>query len=458
MSYIVTNKWLRAGFGEPLRKYFAESGAVEEIVDFGHAPIFPDADVFPCIIVLRKPEMDEKPDGEVRVTEFPRDALGKVGIEEYAEEHGHTVPRSRFTSAAWSLETSDVDDLMAKLRNNGVPLAEFAGVRPYRGVLTGLNEAFLIDTAVRDRLVREDPKSSEVIKPYLRGQDIKRWSPEWRDLWMIFARRGIDIDAYPAVKRHLEQFRDRLEPKPKDWSGGRWPGRKPGSYKWYEIQDTIDYYELFEGPKIIHTDITWRPQFAFTDEPTYLVNTAYMWPTSDPWVLAVVNSPLMWSYMWRNATHGKDEALRLIYSFVETLPIAPPTDEAREEAEGIVERLIAAAKAERGSRREALDWLRIEFGVEAPGKKLEDLAALGPEDFIAEVRKRRPKSEGRLTPGALRDLRSGYEELATPAKEARVESASLERRLSDLVNKSYGLTEDEIALMWKTAPPRMPGV
>jgi hypothetical protein len=102
-------------------------------------------------------------------------------------------------------------------------------------------------------------------------------------------------------------------------------------------------------------------------------------------------------------------------------------------------------------------WTTVEFGIEKPGKKLEDIAALNADSFITEVRKRRPKSEGRLTPGALGDLRSGYEELAIPAKEARAESGGLERRLSDLVNKAYGLTEEEISLMWSTAPPRMPG-
>ena len=231
-------------------------------MDFGHAPIFPDADVFPCIVVLGKPELDEnRGGGSVRVAEFPREVLGKVRIKSYVEKHGHTVPGKRFGKSPWSLEPQAVDDLMHKIQQNGVPLAEFAGVKPYRGILTGLNEAFLIDTPTRDRLVREDPCSAEILKPYLRDQDIKRWSPEWSGLWMIFARRGIDIDAYPAIKRYLLQYRERLEPRPKDWSDGTWPGRKPGPYKWYEIQDSIDYWKLFEQPKILYPDITWRSSF-----------------------------------------------------------------------------------------------------------------------------------------------------------------------------------------------------
>ncbi len=94
--------------------------------------------------------------------------------------------------------------------------------------------------------------------------------------------------------------------------------------------------------------------------------------------------------------------------------------------------------------------------MEKPGQKLEDFAALDADAFVEEVRKRRPKSEGRLTPAAFRDLRSGYTEMATPVREERAEAAALERRLSDLVNRAYGLRPEEVDLLWSTAPPRTP--
>jgi hypothetical protein len=182
MSFIVTNKWLRAGYGEPLREYFASEGVIEEIVDFGHAPIFEDTDVFPCIVLLRKPLRDEpEEDRGVRVVEFPREALS-ADIATYVRENAHTVPRKRFGKNAWCLETSAVDVLMEKIRENGVPLAEYVSVQLYRGVVTGFNEAFLIDTLEREQLIREDPRSAKIIKPYLRGYDVKRWSPEWNGL------------------------------------------------------------------------------------------------------------------------------------------------------------------------------------------------------------------------------------------------------------------------------------
>ncbi len=98
-----------------------------------------------------------------------------------------------FTKESWVLEPKPVMDLLEKIRRNGVPLADYAGVKPLYGIKTGLNEAFLIDRAKRDELVRDDPGCAEIIKPYLRGQDIERWYAPWNGLWMIFARRGIDL-------------------------------------------------------------------------------------------------------------------------------------------------------------------------------------------------------------------------------------------------------------------------
>ena len=217
LSYIVTNKWLRAGYGEPLRRFFAEHGILEEIVDFGHAPIFEDADTFPCIIVARKPDKQASKISEtsevsmVRVCSVPRERLVDINLLQYVQQEGHPVPWSRFTAAPWSLEPPAVEALVNKIRRSGTPLRQFAGVKPLYGIKTGLNEAFLIDDATRNRLVTADPNCDAIIKPFLRGQDIKRWSPEWAGLWMIVAHKDIEIENFPAVLIHLEAYRDRLE-------------------------------------------------------------------------------------------------------------------------------------------------------------------------------------------------------------------------------------------------------
>jgi hypothetical protein len=211
LGYVVTNKWLKAGYAEALRGLFADAAWVEFVADFGHARhFFPDADVFPSVLVARRPPEREEGPEATTVCVIPRDAVPDKGLGTAVAAAAYPLPRAGFTRESWVLEPPAVMALLDKIKRNGVPLAEYAGTRPYRGVLTGLNEAFLIDGATRDRLVADDPGCAEIIKPYLRGQDIERWWSPWQGTWMIFARRGIDIDRYPSVKQYLERFREQL--------------------------------------------------------------------------------------------------------------------------------------------------------------------------------------------------------------------------------------------------------
>lgn len=181
------------------------------------------------------------------------------------------------------LGTPSLRALRDKIKSGRKTLKEVYG-SPLYGIKTGLNAAFVIDTATKDRLCIEDPKSSDLIKPFLEGKDLKRWRDEPRDLWLIFTRRGTDIDAYPAIKAHLEKMRDALEPKPKGWkpqdSKDKWPGRKAGSYKWFEIQDTVDYHEQFQRPKVLYPEFCDKPQFQL-NESHYFNNKCYFVPTPD---------------------------------------------------------------------------------------------------------------------------------------------------------------------------------
>lgn len=455
LSFIVTNKWLKAGYGEPLRRLFASDAWLESVVDFGHAKqIFTDADVFPSIIVARKPTEEPAP-ASTRVCAIPREQLRISDLARQIASEGFDVDRSRLSQDAWSLEPRAVYDLVKKIRSNGVPIAEFAGVKPFYGVKTGLNEAFLIDTATKDALIHQDARSEDLIKPYLRGQDIKRWFPEWAGLWMIFTRRGIDIDAYPAINAHLRRFRERLEPKPKGWSGGEWMGRKQGHYQWFETQDPVEYWKFFEAPKIVYQDITWRANFCLDTGGTYSNNTVYFLPTADHWILTILNSPVGWWFAWREAQHGKDEALRYFNTFVEGFPIPNPTEGQRETCETLVTRLVELSQIQQRTVRDVLDWLKVEHEISEPTTKLQSPILLDSDSFVAEVKKVRGKRKP-LSLAALRNLREEYERTIVPAQSLVREARELEQNASDLVNAAYGLTSDEVRLMWDTAPPRMP--
>ncbi len=224
---------------------------------------------------------------------------------------------------------------------------------------------------------------------------------------MIFARRGIDIDAYPSVKTHLMQFRERLEPKPLDWNAkiqAEWPGRKPGKYAWYEIQDSIDYWKRFEQPKIVYQEIQFHPAYAFSSGSLYGNNKVFLLPTADLYLLAALNSPVIWWHNWHYLPHMKDEALNPAGFRMETLPIAEPTPAIRTAAEDGVASLLALAQESQDQTRELLNWLRLELAVDQPGQRLEAFANLTGDDFVTAVRKRRPKGAARLSPKTITDL------------------------------------------------------
>ncbi|NBC32933.1 MAG: hypothetical protein GVY13_09690, partial [Alphaproteobacteria bacterium] len=458
LSFVVTNKWLRAGYGAPLREFLATRGWIDAVIDFGHArQIFTQADVFPSVVVVRRPQPPPAPEpASTRIVVIPREQLRLDEIPEQVGEIGFDLPRGSFGGNAWRLDPPEVQRLMDKIRRSGVPLKDYAGVSPLYGIKTGLNEAFLIDTPTKERLCAADPASAEIIRPYLRGQDIKRWVPEWAGLWMIalkssenhpwpWANGGDGAEArfqkdYPALHAHMKQFEDKLRVRQ---DHGRF---------WWELR-SCSYYDAFDRPKTIYTEITWTSSF-FRDRNHYFINnTAYILSSIDVQIVAALNAPLTWWYAWRTAVHGKDEALRLMGTYMEQFPLPQNHINIDGKAEEVTCEIENKGHKTLELYVDLLAWLKHEHGIEKPSGRLREAAGLGEDDFVREVRKAR---KGGLTPAGVRAVLSAYGETVEPLQRLKSEIAGLERRLSRLVEEAYGLTEEERALMWRTAPPRMP--
>lgn len=459
LSFVVTNKWLKAGYAEPLRRLLAEEAWTEEIVDLGHAKqVFPDADVFPSLVRLRRP-LPTAPPAAARIAVIPRQAVRLDDLGEQVRAAAFAVPCTRLGAAPWSLEPPAVETLMAKLRDVGVPLVEYAGAKPLYGIKTGLNEAFLVDTPTRDRLVAEDPRSAELLRPYLRGQDVRRWRAEWGGLWMIVLASSDDREwlwsgleseaaefafegAFAGVYRHLSLFRDRLLSRADQ---GRF---------WWELR-RCSYYSAFEQPKILYQDIAWQPSFALDQRGVYCNNSVYFLPSGDYWLLAVLNSPVVWWYAWRRAQHGKDEALRLFSPFMESLVVPLAESRAMEAAEQLVARLTGLHEREYEARLALLDWLQVEHGVDNPSRRLSEPFALSSDELVAEVRRARGKRRP-LSAAALGSLRAEHARTVAPVAARLREAEVAERELAGLVCRAYGLNPEEVELIRQTAPPRMP--
>jgi len=458
LSFIVTNKWMKASYGEPLRRFFGEHAWIESVVDFGHAKqIFEDADVFPSILVARRPTDEPKP-MTARLCTIPREQLRIDDLSRQIDEEGVELSLARLGADAWQLEPDAVTKLCERVGRERVPLREFARANPVRGILTGLNEAFLIDTPTKNALVEADAGCAAIIKPYVRGQDIERWTSAWAGLWMIVIRSSGDYtwpwsqagekaedvfrQTYPSIHARFKPLEAALRK------------RQDQGKNWWELR-ACAYWDRFDQPKIVYQEIQFHPCYAFDRAGMFGNNKTFFVPSDDLYLLAVLNSPLMWWHNWRYLPHMKDEALSPVGFLMESLPIARPSDSVRERTVTAAQRLIEIRQSEQSVCRDILDWLRVEHAIEKPSTKLQSPLGLDSDGFVAEVKKPRGKKHP-LSASALRSLRDEYARTIEPARQLVAESFTLERQLSDLVNEAYGLTPDEVNLLWDTAPPRMP--
>lgn len=284
-SFIIPNKWMRAGYGKKLREFIAKKH-IEILVDFGDLPVFEEATTYPNIVHLNKSAAQPMFVAcNVNSLDFPE------GLDKYLQENRIEIKLHELSADGWTLTNSEVQSVLTKLKGTGMPLSEYVKGKIFRGVLTGYNEAFVIDESTKNQLIANDAKSAEIIKPFLAGRDIKRYQTPKADKYLIFTRRGIDIENYSAVLAYLSQFRTRLEPKPKNHKGD-WEGRKEGSYKWYEIQDSVDYFREFDSPKIIYPNICKWPEFTYDESRLYTNQKCFIITQFTLTFLGIINSKL----------------------------------------------------------------------------------------------------------------------------------------------------------------------
>lgn len=316
-SIIVSSSFLRATYGEPLRRTLKKHAAVLRIVDFGGLPVFANAkDTYVCIPLLAKGAKQ----GRVEVSKVT--SLKNLKLAEHVAANRFRIPHERLSPEAWSLKSDTEAAVFDKVMKAGQPLGEYVRRKFFRGVTSGLNDAFIIDTATKRRLIAKDKRSAELIHPLLGGEDIRRYIFRETGQWLIFTRRGVDISNYPAIRDHLAQWKEDLAPK-RDKNAKR--GRKPGRYEWYEIQDDVAYYGVFDRPKIIFPDICKGPRFTVDRTGLYLANTAYCLGTDDLYLLGVLNSRLFWFAISNLSIpfgiRAGEYRYRLIYQYMEKVPI-----------------------------------------------------------------------------------------------------------------------------------------
>jgi len=347
-SYIVANKWLRANYGQPLRRWLKEQ-EIEEIVDFGDLPVFKAATTYPCILRIRKGVPWNAPTTGAPTFHVAQvETLDFGDLDEYVRRHRYPVNRATLGDGGWALVDERTERLLAKLRAAGVPLGEYVQGRIYYGIKTGLNEAFIIDAETRERLIAEDPKSAELIVPFLMGRDIKRYAPPTSERWLILIPNGWTRErskgardawgwlqkTYPAIAGHLAPF---AEAGQKRWDKGEY---------WWELR-ACDYYAEFEKPKIIVPAIVQSATYAFDEAGFYSNDKTSIIPINDLYLLGLLNSKAPDFVMHHISSTKQGGYFEYKPMYISQLPIrtidfSDPADRARHERMvELVERMLS---------------------------------------------------------------------------------------------------------------------
>ena len=298
LCYITSNKWMRAGYGEKLRTYFATKTNPIRLIDFGGVSVFETATVDVNILLVQKSQNLRNTMACTIESKMKR--LNNLSI--YISQN--SIPQ-KFDSSSWCILNPIEQSIKNKIESIGTPLKDW-DVNIYRGVLTGLNEAFIIDGAKKDELIAQDPKSAEIIRPILRGRDIQRYSYNFADKWLIatFPSRHYNIDEYPAIKEYLLSFDKRILEQSGEKNIDGIEGnnaRKKTCNKWFETQDSIAYWDDFSKQKLVWAETIKiyfygrrnYPRFCAVDENFYLDKTTFFMPLENNlYFLGILNSKL----------------------------------------------------------------------------------------------------------------------------------------------------------------------
>ena len=393
LCYITSNKWMKAGYGEELRRFLAENTDPKVLIDFAGEQIFESATVDTNILLFEKGRQNG---GKTRACIGSKDC--RDNLTEYVR--GNSFVCQFLPTEAWTVLSPIEQDIKRKIESVGKPLAEW-DVNIYRGIVTGLNEAFIIDGEKRKEILgwckspAERRRTDKLIRPMLRGRDVKRYGYEWAGLYMIctFPALNLDIKDYPAIKKHLLTFgKERLEQSGKKIviRGEKVSARSKTCYRWFEPQSAVGYWKDLEKSKLVWMDLSDVPAFAYDENGFSLNNMVYFLSgnVNLKYLVGCLNSRMaIWQFSQICSTSGVG-TMRWQAFTMDRLRV--PSSKVKEQMQiaKVVDRILSAKR-----RNPSADTSVLEHQIDALVYKLYGLS----KNEIAVV-------EGRNTPNPAKSI------------------------------------------------------
>ena len=346
LAYICTNKFMRSGYGDNIRKFLTTDMSFQTLLDLGNTPVFKAA-VDTCITLINKclPTANHS----LRAVTL-RNVSDDFNLHDAFEDQAFPIELTNLSSDVWAVAPPEAQVLLKKLKGTGSTLGKCVTDGLYRGIVTGCNDAFRINAGTRDRLIDEDAGSDELIKPLFRGEDISKWKTDATDLYIIAIASSANKDwpwkgtsdeseaeeifseYYPAIFEHLNCYRERLISR-----------EDKGKYYW-ELR-SCTYYAEFEKPKIVYSDIATCLGACYDTAKAVGINSIYFIPTSDFSLIAILNSQLFdWYARYKFQSLNDPWAgggLRFFTQYMKNIPIADQTPTQKAELSRLVERILA---------------------------------------------------------------------------------------------------------------------
>ena len=373
LCFITSNKWMRAGYGEKLRLFFARETNPTLLLDFAGVKVFESATVDTNILLFAKAPNE----GHTLCAVANRQTKDGINnLSSFLQQRGALC--AFVHSDSWVILSPIEQSIKRKIEAVGTPLKDW-DIRINYGIKTGYNDAFIISTEKRDEILSncqtedERTRTAELIRPILRGRDIKRYGYEWAGLWLIatFPSRHYDIDQYPAVKDYLLSFaKDVLVANGCAWVAehhlhdfcqqklaqtGKFieiegkrirlgnsdeKARKKTNNKWYETQDAIGYWEDFTKPKILWKRVGSILRFSYDDNNTLgLDSTCFATGANIEYVCCLLNSP-MGHYLLKDAPKTGTGDLLISVQAVEPIRIPKISSEESREFKSLLDELL----------------------------------------------------------------------------------------------------------------------
>lgn len=449
-AFIVSNKFLRAGYGQKLTQYLQQHFTILSLIDFGDLQIFEGATTYPCIITMQK----KTPTDAQNVPLLKLTSLETVGNLALAVQENSQTIEIKKNDTTWELRSLEENTLLEKLKKGTTPLGDFVNGEIFRGIVTGCNEAFIIDTATKEKLCREDARSAEVIKPLLRGLSIHSYGYVWNQEFLLFipwhfplhqneATQGLLDKAeeafkqqYPAVYNHLFSFKEALADRNKAETGIR--------YEWYALQRYgSNYWKSFDRCKIIWGNLATEASFAYDEQGYYINNPACFIPTNEKWLLALLNSSTATFFLKNTAIERQGGFIEQKPVYVRQIPIPNVPHDLRTGLTEKVEQLLTLNLEIQELQTQSLEVLRTEYALPKITQKLEKFLSVGWNEFIEELEKQKIRMD--LT--RKDTLNVWFRSKQIEAKKLNETVERLIKEIDACVYKLYDLNDAEIKLI-----------